>query len=181
MPHPRRRVPRNPLRRYAYVVLVIAAALVAGASVSGSAVLVGAAAVLAVVLAIAAAACLVKESLDGRRGAAAANASLAGAYTALFERQATEHQHELERLVAQAAALVGRVGELTARYLELAARNADLELAAARSAAGRAQDAKPDATSDDTSEQQGARSTVVKLPVQQFDHGPVQHARASGQ
>ena len=80
---------------------------------------------------------------------------------------------------------MGRVGELTARYLELAARNADLELAAARSAAGRAQDAKPDGssedTSDDRSEQQGGRSTVVKLPVQQFDHGPVQHARASGQ
>ena len=177
MPHPRRRAPRHPLRRYAYVVLVIAAALVAGALVSESAVLVGVAAVLAVVLAIVAVACLVEEALDGRRAAAAANASLAAAYTGLFDRQATEHQHELERLVAHVAALAGRVGELTARNLELAARNADLELAAALSTAGRALDATPDASS----QEKGGRSTVVNLPVRHFDHTPVQRARASGE
>jgi hypothetical protein len=176
MPHPRRRAPRHPLRRSAYVVLVIASASVVGALVSGSAVLVGVSAVVAVVLAIGAVACVVEESLDGRRAAAAANASLAATYTRLFDSQATEHQHELERLVAQVAALAGRVSELTERNLELADRNADLELAAALSTAGRPLAPTPDASS----EEQRARSTVVNLPVQQFDHTPVQHARASG-
>jgi len=178
MPSPRRRVPRNPLRRYAYVVLGIAAALVAAALISGSAVSVGVAAVLAVVLAVAAAACLVEETLDARRSAVAANASLAATYTELFARQGTEHQLELERLVAQVTALVGRVGELTARNAELTARNADVELAAALAAvAGRARAAAAAAEQDE----QSRDSTVVKLPVKQFDHRQVERARASGQ
>lgn len=175
MPSPRRRAPRSPLRRYAYVVLVIAAVVVVVALVSGSAVLVGVAAVLAVVLAIAAAACLVEESLAGRRAAAAASASLAGSYTAAFARQATEHLGELERLVQRVSSLHGRVDELTARNVELADRNADLELAAALAAVA------PTAVQPEEQSERNEWSTVVKLPVQQFDHAPVQHARASGE
>lgn len=175
MPHPRRRAPRNPLRRYAYAVLVIAAVEVGAALVSGSAVLVGVAGVLAVVLAIAAVACLVEELLGARRSAAAANASLAGTYTAAFQRQATEHLSELERLVGRVSALRGQVAQLTARNVELADRNADLELAAALAAG-----AAP-AVSPSEQHEHAGRSTVVNLPVQQFDHSPVQHPRASGE
>lgn len=178
MPHPRRRAPRTPLRRYAYVVLLIAAAVVVAALVSGSAVLVGVAAVLAVVLAIAAAACLVEESLAGRRAAAAANASLARTYTAAFGRQATEHLSELERLVERVSALRGQVAALTARNVELADRNADLELAAALAAAATV-GVSPDGPGGQNDRRE--RLTVVNLPVQQFDHTPVQHARAYGQ
>jgi hypothetical protein len=172
MPHPRRRAPRSPLRRYAYVVLIVAAVLVAGALISGSAVLVGVAAVLAVVLAIAAAACLVEESLQIRQSAAGENATLAAAYTGLFARQATDHQSELDRLAAQVVALVGRTADLAARNAELADRNADLELAAGLWAAARRKAADED--------RDAGSSTVVTLPVQQFDHTPVEHAQASG-
>ncbi len=181
MPHPRRRAPRRPLRRYAYLVLVVATLLVAAALISGSAVFVGVAAVLAVVLAIAAAACLVEETLDGRRTAAAANASLAGTYTDLFARQGTEHQHEVERLAAKVADLVGRVAELTTLNGELTARNADLELQASVAAARRALDEAQDVTQTAAEDEQDRDSTVVNLPVQQFDHTPIEHARASGQ
>lgn len=172
MPHPRRRAPRTPLRRYAYVVLVIGASAVAAALVSGSGVLVGVAAVLAVVLSIAATSCLVEESLAARRAAAAANASLAATYTAAFSRQAAEHQAELDRLVERVRSVTGRVDDLTARNVELADRNADLERAAALAAV------LPVGVSPANRDE---RATVVKLPVQQYDHRLVEHARASGQ
>lgn len=172
MPPPRRRAPRTPLRRYAYVVLGVAGLLVAGALVSGSAVLVGVAAVLAVVLAIAAAACLVEDSLEGRRVAAAANAALAGDYAGLFARRSTEHQVELERLVGEVTKLVGRVAELTSVNAGLVARNTDLEQAAALVSARRTADEAAGGNGD---------ATVVTLPVPQFDSAPVQHARASGE
>jgi len=178
MPHPRRRAPRTPLRRYAYVVLGVAAVLVAAALVSGSAVLVGVAAVLAVVLAITAVACLVEDSLAGRRVAAAANASLAATYTAAFRRQAADHQSELERLCGRVAALTGRVAELTARNVELADRNAHLEAAAALASAGSVTSVTsvPDERHDEDE-----HAAVVNLPVHPFARTPVMHARASGQ
>lgn len=110
-----------------------------------------------------------------RRAAAAASASLAGSYTAAFARQATEHLGELERLVQRVSSLHGRVDELTARNVELADRNADLELAAALAAVA------PIAVPPEEQSERNEWSTVVKLPVQQFDHAPVQHARASGE
>jgi hypothetical protein len=176
MPQPRRRAPRNPLRRYAYIVLGIAGLAVVGALASGSAVLVDVAAVLAVVLALAGAACLVEESLDVRRGAAAENAALAGAYAVEFGHLSADHQSELEHLVAQVSRLVVRVGELAAFNADLTARNADLERAAALSSVSRVRAAEAAEDQD-----RDGRSTVVTLPVQQFDHTPVEHARASGQ
>lgn len=150
--------------------------LVAGALLSGSAVLVGVAAVLAVVLGIAATACLVEDSLGLRRAAAAADAALAARYTDLFATQAAEHQRELEHLVAKVAALVSRVGELGSRNAELAARNADLESAAVLAGLAAAARARAEQRAE-----QEAVSTVVPLPVVQFDRSSIVHARASGE